>query len=576
MKKAFKILIIVVCFVFIFTNLTYAANIGNVSPKVDKNGYYTITTTSELNLTGTTTIQLTFSFAKDIVTKKSLEKNGKIVSATIISNNNVLKITPLKKLDSNCTYTIKLITKSYKKYLINIKSKAVVNKTVSPTATPTTVSPTTVSPTTDIKPTDSTPTSGPTSTVTALTQDDDGCYILSSTEYLNTSGETLITLPIDFADGTIDTITIDKDGEIVPADMEINLSTLKIDMTPYRFLTDGGKYTIRIFTLDGKKYKLELYAYNVKAIDFTKYNIYKIAPNPEKGFNYAYYLYVPAYSNDSEYKRLVVETNNPGIATDSIDYFQDMALNTISWGLGKFAADGISSPLLVPAFPRPRIENLYTHALTRPVMDIGGGDMKRLDLQLIAMIDDAQETLKTNGLTLEKKVFMVGFSASACFSDNFIALHPDKVKAVYSGGFDILPTSTYEGCELKFPFGVSDISKYTGKPFDVDEYKKVAQFHFHGDQDMNDLNDLKPGIDGVTQSDCDAMNKIFPVQRFPDKWNKKQEIINKLGFGDSIQFHTYKGIGHAYGYNFFSDEITFFRANNTDKIVKIDATEDAN
>src|SRR5262249_49789076 len=125
-------------------------------------------------------------------------------------------------------------------------------------------------------------------------------------------------------------------------------------------------------------------------------------------------------------------------------------------------ADQLGTPMLIPIFSRPSSEpTIYTHALDRDTLITARPDLQRLDLQLIAMIDDARNRLGG----IDGRVLIVGFSASGMFADRFTALHPDRVRgaAIGSpGGWPIAPMSTYAGHTLRYPVGVGDLETLVG------------------------------------------------------------------------------------------------------------------
>lgn len=138
---------------------------------------------------------------------------------------------------------------------------------------------------------------------------------------------------------------------------------------------------------------------------------------------------------------------------------------------------------MVPAFPLPAKYNtggavnlMNTQALDRATLSTGIVDLKRLDLQLIAMIDDAIERSSLKGITLERKVLMTGFSASGMFASRFTLLHPERVQAAAigsPGGWPMAPTGEWNGVKLPYPVGVSDLKELVGKEFDIESLRSV-------------------------------------------------------------------------------------------------------
>ena len=79
---------------------------------------------------------------------------------------------------------------------------------------------------------------------------------------------------------------------------------------------------------------------------------------------------------------------------------------------------------------------MYTHALDRDVMLEKNNEFERLDLQLIEMIKEGKKKLLEFGVSTKEKIFMNGFSASATFTNRFLFIHPEIVKAAALGGFN--------------------------------------------------------------------------------------------------------------------------------------------
>ena len=181
--------------------------------------------------------------------------------------------------------------------------------------------------------------------------------------------------------------------------------------------------------------------------------------------------------------------NNSGKISDNLSVHENAAINDLL-GDGTNIADQLGTPLLIPVFSRPqKYENFYTHALDRDSMITKIEGLKRIDLQLISMIDDARERLKQKGLILEEKILMYGFSASGMFTNRFTILHPERVKAASvgsPGGWPIVPISDYKSQKLRYPIGVADLENLVGSKFDIEVFKKVPIYFYIGNLDKND------------------------------------------------------------------------------------------
>ena len=140
----------------------------------------------------------------------------------------------------------------------------------------------------------------------------------------------------------------------------------------------------------------------------------KIDAAPGKGFLWPYYLNI---HNTSKSTTLLVLPNNTGYPSNDEMVHGKAAKDLAEWGYNY--AKELNLPLLVPTFPRPEGEvwdfsmvEIYTQALDRETLETSRSGIQRIDLQLIAMIDDAIERLSQEGINVDSKVFIMGFSAS--------------------------------------------------------------------------------------------------------------------------------------------------------------------
>ena len=171
---------------------------------------------------------------------------------------------------------------------------------------------------------------------------------------------------------------------------------------------------------------------------FVKNDLIIIRSNPSKGFNNSYILFIPKGVEKNKLTRLLVEPNNTGRLSDSISVHEKYAISLASESsVGNNISTELKIPLLVPIFSRPASKPLvYTHALDRDVIFEKSKELKRLDLQLVAMINDARKQLKERGVFVHDKIFMNGFSASATFTNRFLFIHPELIAAAAMGGFN--------------------------------------------------------------------------------------------------------------------------------------------
>jgi len=302
----------------------------------------------------------------------------------------------------------------------------------------------------------------------------------------------------------------------------------------------------------------------IQKMSFAGNDIIQVKANAQAGFNFPFYLFVPKAIDKDQKVYLLVESNNTGTTSDELEVHQEKALHLVSKNYPNRIARSLGSPLLVPVFPRPRTNwQAYTHALDRDTLEIEEGKLKRIDLQLTAMIKYAQQLLRINGFKIDDRVFMHGFSASAKFCNRYSFLHPEMVKAVASGGVNGLPTlpvSEWNECELPFPIGTSGIERFIDKPFNEKAFRQVAHYIYMGSFDRNDT---LPSRDAWSEEEADIIKKALAEKMMPDRWELSQKIYQDQNL--NAQCVTYNGISHKIEDEMLDDVVKFFEANSGEK-----------
>lgn len=272
--------------------------------------------------------------------------------------------------------------------------------------------------------------------------------------------------------------------------------------------------------------------------------VQRFRANPTEGYHADFYLYLSPAAIRAAGKglevTLLVQPNNSGVNSDDPDIHRRDA-----WWTGferRAIADGLGVVLLVPAFIRPGEDwHVYTHALDRDTLTTERADLKRIDLQLIAMIDQARTVLAADGIQTDEKVLIQGFSASGMFANRFTFLHPDRVKAATigsPGGWPIVPAASFRGEQLPYPAGIADLESLTGVPFDPDAYDSVPQLIYMGSLDDNDSLDFTDGWDEPHALVVDRLFGIDPLSR----WDDAESLYRDAGA--DAQFLLIDGVGH--------------------------------
>jgi len=218
--------------------------------------------------------------------------------------------------------------------------------------------------------------------------------------------------------------------------------------------------------------------------------VYRIEANPEAGFHWPYFLLLPDTVDPGS--AVLVEPNNDGLwgaPFETHEYWAAIRNEQLFVDFGRH----LGTPMLTPVFPRPLVEgddgNLYIHALTRPAMTHWDERYARPDLQMLAMLDDAQAKLLFNGYQLSNDALFWGFSAAADFVTRMTVLHPERVRAVVAGGvggLPILPVETYKGTSLTYPVGVADLEDISGRTLNGAALRETPFLLFQGSIDEND------------------------------------------------------------------------------------------
>ena len=301
-----------------------------------------------------------------------------------------------------------------------------------------------------------------------------------------------------------------------------------------------------------------------------------VKANPDKGFNFPYLLKTSKKTLDAKY--LIVESNNTG-NQKTIKKMTSDAKKYLEWTFGSDIAKKLNYPLLMPVFPFATKEmekdlslsesqkwKYYFPQLDSDVLKIDNAKYTRIDLQLIAMINDARERLlKKNNQNINNKIIMIGFSSSSLFASRFTFLHPERVAVAVGGGIGGLlpvPTNEINGTKLMYPIGSYDYESITGKQFNLEEYKKTPQFYWQGTKDKsNSFNGFLVGrnIDGeeeITDEEYEVVKKLF-VNDLPFDakkvslktntiiWENSQKYINQIVA--NVKFESPKGLRHTEG-----------------------------
>lgn len=288
-----------------------------------------------------------------------------------------------------------------------------------------------------------------------------------------------------------------------------------------------------------------------------------VEKDEEAGFNFPYYLYAPEDSRD---KPLLVEPVNSGGCDDDFQKDLDAAESTAKNGVARLLSDELRVPLIVPVFANPcegEFWQRFIQTLDTETMHIESGKFERIDLQLLAMVEDARSRLGDAGIDAPEQVMMNGFSASGNFVNNFSVLHPDRVSSVTAGainGMATLPTGQAQDQTVNYQIGVADLETLVGNSFDSESWQDVAQFCYIGADERPPYDDTLPYRDVWNEKQATKAAEVYgeDMQRqrmvFSEKLYEESET--------NARFEVYDRRGHEYSPESVNDALLFHCRHN--------------
>lgn len=390
--------------------------------------------------------------------------------------------------------------------------------------------------------------------------------------------------------GTVELVVTDADNQTLLS------SVIPSNTNNYSLSLPQGEYnlTLRFKNFTGSV--AVAYDNFSPVYSFPNSNYSILSGNPLNGYYWDYILYIPEVI---KHNVLLVVPNNTGYETEYYTIHRESAK-----GLAmhySYLADDLGTPMLVPVFPRPISDDVvYTHALNRGAILSDNVQLSRLDLQLIAMLNHAQELLSENGINLQDQILMSGFSASGDFVDRFTFLHPDIVKAAAMGGCDtMVPSSVLNGENLPYPLGIYDYETITGEEFSMVLFSKVYRYVYKGVKDEGGLisfylngqetvctakeyyekiafPQIKEHLQNadaplymagnIDNAGMDDINyRAFLGNILIDKFMMVGDIFKQQNLSRSI-FTVYQGVGHEVSNDMKLDEAAFFKRVLSDSV----------
>ena len=272
----------------------------------------------------------------------------------------------------------------------------------------------------------------------------------------------------------------------------------------------------------------------------------EIEKNPEAGFHFPYFLYVPPTEGKwNSNKPLLVHQNNSPHTKDDFAYHKKHAKSKLE-SPSRQVSDELGIPLLVPIIPRPH-ENRDANrlqAMGNEAIKLDEEQFERIDLQVINMIEHAQEKLGENSHPVRDKVILNGYSGSGQFAQRFSMLHPKKVLSVSAGGMAGTPTLPLKEAKdntLNYYLGIADFEDIIGETANLEAIKEVDKFYYEGGKDANDF--LLPDNPNRPEMRTKAL-EIFGEDIVNDRIPFAKQAFEEAGV--SIKYRIYEDQSHEW------------------------------
>jgi hypothetical protein len=287
----------------------------------------------------------------------------------------------------------------------------------------------------------------------------------------------------------------------------------------------------------------------------TNLGVQRIEKDPEAGFHSPYFLYTPSTQTTAEDSVNGSQTRPLLVRIYPYGDHQNRVQNARRQAEAGWIADAVQSPLLVAPLWF-RIDPGFGLESGEQVSD---PRRERVDLQLLAMIEDAKSRLNGGTYTVADQIHFEGSSAKGTFIDRFAALHPEHVNVFSSGanGIAFLPVAevsdelpTYNdatGESISWPFGTANFEDLVGEEFNREAWMDITQFQWIGenDQDPSDPDEYVHKAWRFEDEDSRLVQEIFGTLQVDHRFNTCREIYNHLGV--PATFTIFDGSGHVPG-----------------------------
>lgn len=273
-----------------------------------------------------------------------------------------------------------------------------------------------------------------------------------------------------------------------------------------------------------------------------------VKPEAGKAFHHDYLLLIPERLRTNCV--ILVATPTPKTSEDPAEYHA--AAERVARNAGQFI-EQLQTPILVPVLPRPPLKvaedqyiDVYYPALSRAALEAKGKKFARMDLQVLAMVDDARAKLRqSRTVEVGRKAIFAGFSAAGHFATRMAVLHPDRVLAVWAGGMGghpIVPVEKLGGKALTYPVGTADLRDVTEREFAEKEFRGIKIMFMQGGADANTSlpTDRNPS-DSYTYEQAELVREVLGTDSI-ERLRRVKAIWESVGA--EVEMKVYPDAGH--------------------------------
>lgn len=294
----------------------------------------------------------------------------------------------------------------------------------------------------------------------------------------------------------------------------------------------------------------------------TEPGVQTIEADPDAGFHSPYFLYTPTTS-PSSVESVSNSRKRPLLATaypwGDFEERVEGANREVEGGLMRAVADATNCPVMaVPLTLTRGYVGLEPQELTLAhEIEITDPRRERVDLQFIAMIEDAKSRLNSDTHTIADEIHYAGGSSAAYFIEKIAPLHPEHISVFSFGanGLAFLPFEELtddipvhgdpERTTVPYPIGAGNLEELTGEEFNKKAWMDIEQFRWIGaeDQDPEDPDNYIHKRFRSGREISQVVEEIFGTLQVDDRFETSREIYDHLEV--PATFTKFEGQPHA-------------------------------